>query len=149
VLVELRRQAALAMGLSRPEDPVVHAVPKVGIVGAPTEYRTSTGTCVGAEDYDVSVRMVSMLAPHPAIGLTSAVAVAAAAAVPHSIVAERARVGLPGELRIGTAAGVIGTTMTTSADGIPKTVTLHRAARRIATAELFIAEPIPSFAGSR
>ena len=149
VLVELRRQAALAMGLSRPEDPVVHAVPKVGIVGAPTEYRTSTGAVVGAEDYDVSVRMVSMLAPHPAIGLTSAVAVAAAAAVPHTTVAERTRAGLPGELRIGTAAGVIGTTITTSADGIPLTVTLHRAARRIATAELFIAESTPSLAGSR
>jgi 2-methylaconitate cis-trans-isomerase PrpF len=150
LLVELRRQSALAMGLSAPGDPITHAIPKVGIVGAPVDYRTSSGVQVDADDYDVSVRMVSMLALHPAIGLTSAVAVAAAATVSSSVVAENVgrRPARSRQLRLGTAAGVVNTDITLSADGLPETVTLHRAARRIATAELFIADPATVLAGS-
>lgn len=150
LLVELRRQSALAMGLSAPGDPITHAIPKVGIIGAPVDYRTSSGVQVNADDYDVSVRMVSMLALHPAIGLTSAVAVAAAATVSSSVVAENVgrRPARSRQLRLGTAAGVVNTDITLSADGLPETVTLHRAARRIATAELFIADPATVLAGS-
>ena len=149
LLVELRRQSALTMGLSAPGDPITHAIPKVGIVGAPVDYRTSLGALVDADDYDISVRMVSMLAPHPTIGLTSAVAVAAATTVSAGVVAEI--VGLAAQsraFRLGTAAGVISTDITLSADGCPQTVTLRRAARRIATAELFIADPATLLAGS-
>lgn len=150
LLVELRRQSALAMGLSAPGDPITHAIPKVGIVGAPVDYRSSSGVHVNADDYDISVRMVSMLAPHPAIGLTSAVAVAAAATVSSSVVAENVgrRPARSRQLRLGTAAGVVNTDITLSADDLPETVTLHRAARRIATAELFIADPATVLAGS-
>ncbi|WP_369640723.1 PrpF domain-containing protein [Nocardia sp. JMUB6875] len=49
-------------------------VPKVGVVASPVPYRTTQGADVAADDYDLAVRMVSMHAPHPAIGLTSAVA---------------------------------------------------------------------------
>jgi 2-methylaconitate cis-trans-isomerase PrpF len=150
LLVELRRQSALAMGLSKPTDPVAHAIPKVGVVGAPRDYRTSSGQLIDAGDYDVSVRMVSMLAPHPSIGLTSAVAIAAAATVASSVVADIAG-GRPAEsrrVRLGTPAGVVSAEITVSDSGLPDTVTLHRAARRIATAELFIADPATVLAGS-
>lgn len=146
VLIELRHKAALAMGLTKPGDPVQHAVPKVGIVGVPRDYTTSDGTVVSASDYDIAVRMVSMMAPHPTIGLTSAVAVVAAASVPGSVVARSVRTcSLPAP-RVGTAAGVIGTSVTMSDDGLPQDVALHRAARRIARAELFLATPVPAYA---
>lgn len=148
LLIELRGKASLAMGLTKPGDPVVHAVPKVGIVGPPHDYWTADGVLVAARDYDVSVRMVSMMAPHPSIGLTSAVAVAAAVAVNGSVVQESATSQSAGTVRLGTAAGVINTTITLSDDQTPHTVTLHRAARRIATAELFIAAPRPALATS-
>ena len=150
LLVELRRQSALAMGLSKPADPVAHAIPKVGVVSAPVDYCTSSGQQIGASDYDLSVRMVSMLAPHPAIGLTSAVAIAAAATVASSVIAEVAGPRPPGSrrLRLGTPAGVVSTDITFSDHGLPDTVTLHRAARRIATAELFISDPATVLAGS-
>lgn len=148
LLVELRGEAALRMGLRRPGEPVAHAVPKVGIVGPPIDYRTSLGVEVAAEDYDLSVRMVSMLAPHPAIGLTSAVAVAAAATLSGGVVADNARVAWGGSLRLGTAAGVVEVDITSSPDGYPDAVTLHRAARRIATAEVFLAAPALALAGS-
>jgi len=148
VLIELRHQAALVMGLTKPGDPVQHAVPKVGIVGTPRGYTTTDGTFVAGEDYDVAVRMVSMLAPHPTIGLTSAVAVVAAATVPDSVVACRVRPRSVPALRVGTAAGVITTSVSMSADGLPADVALHRAARRIARAELFLATRAPMYAAS-
>jgi len=148
LLIELRHRAALAMGLVGPGDPVQHAVPKVGVVGPPQDYTAADGTVIPATDYDVSVRMVSMLAPHPAIGLTSAVAVAAAATLPESVVAACARPNAWATLRLGTAAGVIDTTTAMSDDGLPRDVALHRAARRIARAELFLAAPALQLAAS-
>ena len=76
-LRRLRRQAALTMGLARPEDPISHAIPKTGVVGHPRDYVTTEGKVVNAADYDVSARILSMHAPHPLIGLTSVVAIAA------------------------------------------------------------------------
>ncbi|QVI25880.1 PrpF, AcnD-accessory [Mycolicibacterium neoaurum] len=152
VLIELRRKAALAMGLAKPGDPVQHAVPKVGIIGAARDYVATDGMFIPAEAYDVAVRMVSMLAPHPAIGLTSAVAVSTAAAVRGSVVAEQLSGHLSGHagttLRLGTAAGIIPATVTTTDIGLPRDVSLHRAARRIARAELFLAESTPDYAMS-
>jgi 2-methylaconitate cis-trans-isomerase PrpF len=103
---------------------------------------------VRAEDYDVSVRMMSMMAPHPAIGLTSAVAVAAAVTVSGGTVATNARIGWPGSLRIGTAAGVLDVDYTLDPHGILQTVTLHRAVRRIATADLFVAISASALVGA-
>ncbi|MBC2642015.1 MULTISPECIES: PrpF domain-containing protein [unclassified Rhodococcus (in: high G+C Gram-positive bacteria)] len=148
ILMALRRESSLRMGLSKPGDPISHAIPKVGVVGPPRDYRTSAGIDVAGEDYDISVRMLSMLAPHPAIGLTSAVAVAAAATVAGGVVADNAHVRWPGSLRLGTAAGVLDIDLTTSPDGVVKAVSLHRAARRIAAAELFVASPAAVLAGS-
>ncbi|GGG16453.1 hypothetical protein GCM10007304_33210 [Rhodococcoides trifolii] len=147
-LIGLRRQAAIRMGLCGENDPVSNAIPKVGIVGSPVDYRTTDGTMIAAADYDVSVRMLSMMAPHPAIGLTSAVAVAAAASVAGSGVTARAHVGWPGSLRVGTAAGVIHLDMVCDDAGSITSVTLHRAARRIAQADLFVTTPARALAGA-
>ncbi|KAA0099620.1 PrpF, AcnD-accessory [Mycolicibacterium sp. P1-18] len=141
LLVELRQQSSLLMGLSKPGDPISHAIPKVGIVGAPRDYRTTAGDAVAAGDYDVSVRMLSMLAPHPAIGLTSAVAVAAASTIAGGVVARALHGSTPTLLRLGTPAGVLHVDLNRTADGTLASATLHRAARRIATAELFVTAP--------
>jgi 2-methylaconitate cis-trans-isomerase PrpF len=148
VLIELRRQAALRMGLALPTDPVSHAVPKVGVVGPAVTYRTSDGQSVAAADYDISVRMVSMMAPHPSIGLTSAVAIVAAAAIGDGIVARQLATPAPGQLRIGTAAGVVHAGYTRRPDGTVDSVSLHRAARRIASAELYVAGTTSALAGA-
>ncbi|MHA3021601.1 PrpF domain-containing protein [Mycobacterium sp. BMJ-28] len=148
LLVALRQQSSLRMGLSKPGDPIGHAIPKVGIVGAPRDYRTTAGDTVGADDYDISVRMLSMLAPHPAIGLTSAVAVAAASTIADGIVARALHGSTPTLLRLGTPAGVLHIDLTHAADGTLESATLHRAARRIAIAELFVTAPALAAAGA-
>jgi hypothetical protein len=138
-LAVLRREAALAMGLATPADPISYAVPKIGVVGPARDYRDVDGVLISVDDYDLSVRMISMHAPHPAIGLTSAVAVGAASTVADGLVAGL----LAGQqdrrmLRIGTPAGVIGAHTEFDADGALTGVTLARAARRIAVAEVFV-----------
>ncbi len=69
---EARQAAAKLMKLPMGSQ----SVPKVGIVGLST-----TGT-----DSSLSVRMMSMDAPHPMIGLTSAVAVAVATGSPGTVI---------------------------------------------------------------
>jgi 2-methylaconitate cis-trans-isomerase PrpF len=144
VLTALRRQAALAMGLADRDDPVGHAVPKVGIVGPPAPFRTTHGVPVGQDEYDLAVRMVSMHAPHPAIGLTSAIGLATAVAIPGTLAHRIARPTADGTLRLGTPAGVITTRAVPTPDGTSPTVLLHRAARRIARAELLVPEGRPT-----
>ncbi|MCX6497279.1 MAG: hypothetical protein NTU93_00580 [Arthrobacter sp.] len=144
-LVAARAAAGLMMGLRQPEDPPQNAVPKVGVVAGPGDYTAADGALVPAESHDLRVRMLSMLAPHPAIGLTSAVAVSLAAALPGSVLAGLLRPaanltpGAPRLLRIGTPAGVVTTEVVAGDDGSVTEVALHRAARHLATADIDVA----------
>jgi len=139
-LTALRREAAVAMRLVEREGPVTNAVPKVGVVGPAADYRTSTREFVRAEDYDLAVRMLSMHAPHPVIGLTSAVALAAAAltdgTLPHRFGAA------PGRVRLGTPGGVIDVVVARDTADAIATVTLQRAARRITDSSVLV--PLPN-----
>lgn len=144
-LLAARASAGLIMGLRKPEDPPQNAVPKVGVVAPAGDYTAADGATITAGSHDVRVRMLSMLAPHPAIGLTSAVAVALAASLQSSVVANAAGhasspgAGRPRLLRVGTPAGVITTEIISDDKGIVSEVALHRAARHIATADIDVA----------
>jgi 2-methylaconitate cis-trans-isomerase PrpF len=136
-LRHLRRSAALAMGLAGPEDPVSHAIPKTGVVGAARDYRTTDGRSVAGREYDISARMLSMHAPHPLIGLTSVVAIAAAGSVPGTLVNEI--VGNDRDrIRIGTAGGVLTASVRLGADHHVESVAVGRSARRLADAAIFL-----------
>lgn len=139
LLATLRREAALRMGLATPDSPISNAVPKTGIVGPAADYTDTMGRPVRADEHDLTVRMVSMLAPHPAIGLTSAVAVAAAprdGSVLADPIPARPAPGGSIVLRLGTPAGVVPTQVEFAEDGSLAAVSLTRAARRIATAQI-------------
>ncbi|MFF3846881.1 PrpF domain-containing protein [Streptomyces sp. NPDC002328] len=136
----VRRAAAPLMGLLGPGEEPGDAVPKVGLVGPPAPYTTTLGEQIAAEDYDISVRMLSMNAPHPAIGLTSAVAVAAAGLVADSVVCRTTGGPTEERLRLGTPAGIVAVRCTDVADGLPRRVTVHRAARLLADARIYVPE---------
>ena len=146
-LTALRRGAALVMGLVEQDAPVTHAIPKVGVVGPSIDYRTSTGEQVRASDYDLSVRMLSMHAPHPVIGLTSAVAVVAAAltegTLPHRVLSPVHG----GRVRLGTPGGVVAVIVARDVGGEIATVSLERAARRLTESTVLI--PLPELSTSR
>jgi 2-methylaconitate cis-trans-isomerase PrpF len=120
---ELRRSAARAMGLPDNDQ----SVPKVGIIGP------------GNDTAELNARMISMSAPHPAIGLTSAVALAAAATIPGSLVHDLA----PAQpaYRIGTLSGPIEVSITEETGG--RAVAFRRNARRIVDALVYIPAASP------
>ncbi|MDQ0031459.1 2-methylaconitate cis-trans-isomerase PrpF [Arthrobacter bambusae] len=145
LLIATRAAAAVAMGLRSPEDPPQNAVPKVGVVAPAGDYIAADGTKISADSHDLRVRMLSMLAPHPAIGLTSAVAVSLAAALPGSVAAEVLAASAPAGsrlLRIGTPAGVVSTEVVTDDAGHVTEVALHRAARHLAVADIDVARSV-------
>lgn len=144
-LTVLRRQAALAMGLAAESDPVSHAIPKIGVVGPPLDYQAAHGTIVRAAEYDLAVRMLSMHSVHPAIGLTSAVAVAVAATSAGTVPAACLRNRPQGDrLRLGTPAGVVDVQLERAKSETVRSATLQRAARWIASAELNVPDPAPN-----
>ncbi|MEU3088436.1 PrpF domain-containing protein [Streptomyces massasporeus] len=136
----IRHTAAPLMGLLQPGEEPGDAVPKVGLVGPPVPYTTTLGEPIGAADYDVSVRMLTMNAPHPAIGLTSAVAAAAAGLLEGSVVSRTTGGPTDEWLRLGTPAGVVAVRCTDVRDGLPHRVTVQRAARLLADARIYVPE---------
>lgn len=84
----IRAQAALRMGLI---DDLAGAAtrqhtPKVAFVAAPKDYAASSGKAITADAIDLNVRALSMGKLHHAMMGTCAVAIAAAAAVPGTLV---------------------------------------------------------------
>jgi 2-methylaconitate cis-trans-isomerase PrpF len=131
-LFELRRAAAPLMAI--PDVPGgFQSVPKVGIVGRPRSGET-----------DLEARMVSMTAAHPSVGITSAIALAAATAVRGStvdgVLSRRLRESGAGwhELSIGTLAGPVRIEVERSADGDVTAVRCTRSARRLADARTHV-----------
>lgn len=88
VLMDIRAEGAVIMGLAKSAEGArrVMGTPKIALVGQPVGYTTSAGRSVAAHEMDLWARPFSMGKPHPALQMTGAVCLAAAAAVPGSIV---------------------------------------------------------------
>ena len=143
-LIKIRGLTAVRMGLSDSEEQSSPAVPKVGLVGSPLDYVTTTGEEINALDYDLSVRMVSMFDAHPAIGITSVVAIARSAVVEGSTVnkilkAQSLEPHTNGfSIRLGTLSGVVTSTVSTNPDDGSISVSVLRSAHHIADAQIYI-----------
>ncbi|GAB0108670.1 hypothetical protein JMUB6875_77060 [Nocardia sp. JMUB6875] len=119
-LTALRRQAALEMGLARPQDPTSHA----GAQGR------SRGVAGALSDHAGRRRCRRRLRPGRPYGV-------------HARSASRDRTDLGGgTLRLGTPAGVLTVALEPGTPSASSTVVFERAARRIARAELQV--PIPA-----
>lgn len=106
LLEAVRVAGALRMGLiARPEDAAERQhTPKIAFLAPPASYVAQSGRLVRAEEIDLNVRAVSMGKLHHAMMGTVAVAIAAAAAVPGTLLAE-AMGGAKCELRFGHPSG--------------------------------------------
>ncbi len=109
LLESIRAEAALRMGLikSLAEAASRQHTPKIVLVAAPAHYIAADGRSVEAEDIDLLVRAVSMGAVHHAIMGTAAVAIAAAVAIPNTVVSLVAATRAGSSLRFGHPSGTL------------------------------------------
>jgi 2-methylaconitate isomerase len=129
----IRRKGAVMMGLAnRPEDAAL-AAPKIGIVGPPAAFRALDGRTFGADDMDLSIRVVSMERVHRAMPGTNGMCVAAAARIEGTIPHAHAGPGSP--LRIANPSGVVPVDADVSRDTggawQARSITVYRTQRRL------------------
>jgi probable AcnD-accessory protein PrpF len=142
-LEAIRAHAAVAMGAARTAEEASATrqhTPKLAFFGPPVDYVASSGSPVGAAQIDVVARIMSMGQLHHAMTGTGAVAIAAAAAVPGTVVSRilgGARASLcfghaSGRLRVGAEA------QQREGQWAVTKVTLSRSARRLMAGTVFV-----------
>ena len=140
----VRAQAAVAMGLAASAEQATRerpATPKLALVAPPAGYVASDGRAVAAAALDVLVRMVSMAQFHHALPGTGAIALAAAAALPGTLLAPWRPVHTGG-LRMGHPSGCIETEAEAGQDAGGawhiRRVSVSRSARRLMTGQVWV-----------
>ncbi|NLD68015.1 MAG: 2-methylaconitate cis-trans isomerase PrpF [Limnobacter sp.] len=105
----IRVAGALRMGLIQsPEEAIKRQhTPKIAFVAPPRDYTASSGKAIAASDVDLLVRALSMGKLHHAMMGTASVAIAAAAAVPGTLVNRAAGGGQRQSVRFGHPSGVL------------------------------------------
>ncbi len=132
----VRAQGAIAMGLVRSaaEAAARPHTPKLAFVAPPQRYVASDGRVMQAAAIDLLARIFSMGQLHHAMTGTGAVAIAAAAAVPGTLVHRIAPAGAEGRVRFGHPSGRLAAgAEAAEADGqwrVEKVV-MSRSARRL------------------
>ncbi|QID16575.1 2-methylaconitate cis-trans isomerase PrpF [Nitrogeniibacter mangrovi] len=103
----IRILGALAMGLAAtPEEAAARQhTPKLAFMAPSADFIAADGRAFAAESTDLLTRVLSMGVFHHAIPGTAAIAIAAAAAIPGSIVARQLGAEPAGPLRIGHPSG--------------------------------------------
>lgn len=117
---EIRGKAAVLMGLARDWDRVDEqspGLPLVGMVAAPADYRTLSGSSVAADQMDLRVRLIFMNRLHESIAGSGSVCLAAASRVTGSTVAAATDHHHPDELLIGHPSGITPTKVCTHDPG--------------------------------
>ena len=133
----VRAQGAVAMGLAKTAAEASEKrqhTPKLSFVARPAPYAASDGRKVAAGDIDLLARIFSMGVLHHAMTGTGAVAIAAAAAVPGTVVSRIAAIGNDGRVRFGHPSGVLAVGAEASEDAGAWTiqkVMMSRSARRL------------------
>jgi 2-methylaconitate cis-trans-isomerase PrpF len=106
----VRSHGAVAMGLVKTPQEATEKrphTPKLSFVARPAGYIASDGRKIDAGSIDLLARIFSMGVLHHAMTGTGAVAIAAAAAVPGTVVSRVAPVGADGRVRFGHPSGVL------------------------------------------
>ncbi|MEJ8812848.1 2-methylaconitate cis-trans isomerase PrpF [Variovorax ureilyticus] len=132
----IRSYGAFAMGLVKSPEEAAQRLhtPKLAFIAKPASYVASDGKKVDPESIDLAARIFSMGQLHHAMTGTGAVAIAAAAAVPGTLVHRLAPAGADGRVRFGHPSGslAVGAEATEGAgQWVVKKVIMSRSARRL------------------
>lgn len=144
---ELRRKAAVRMGLCSTPETAPEVVPKVAIVSNPQSTTLLDGTELPAVDVDILVRVISMGQAHKAVPGTAAMCLAAAALLPgddsyvRSIIERNSPDWIGPEVRLGTPSGVVTASAVWDDDGQTVTATsLFRTARVLMVGKVAVSD---------
>ncbi|GAB1202846.1 hypothetical protein APSETT445_001469 [Aspergillus pseudonomiae] len=138
-LDSIRRQAGVKMGLASTPETVPGSVPKICLVSTPPENGRAIQQKQTARDVDVLARSISVGQPHKAIPITVALALASAARVQGSTVADVAS-KQPGDqagITIGHASGNLLVGADFDPTGALSAATVFRTARRLFEGRIF------------
>lgn len=133
----VRALGAVAMGLVATTDEATAKrphTPKLAFVARPAPYTASDGRKVEAGSIDLLARIFSMGVLHHAMTGTGAVAIAAAAAIPGTVVSRVAPAGADGRVRFGHPSGTLSVGAEAYEEGGQWTVSkvmVSRSARRL------------------
>jgi 2-methylaconitate cis-trans-isomerase PrpF len=133
----LRAQGAVAMGLAGSAEEATARrphTPKLAFVAEPAAYTASNGKRVAAGEIGLLARIFSMGVLHHAMTGTGGVAIAAAAAVPGTLVHRTARLNAGGRIRFGHPSGTleVGAVARRAGDRwVVEKVLMSRSARRL------------------
>lgn len=133
----VRARGAVAMGdAATPEEEAARRphTPKLAFIARPAGYAASDGRAVEAGSIDLLARIFSMGVLHHAMTGTGAVAIAAAAAIPGTVVHRVAPAGADGRVRFGHPSGTLKVGAEVRKDGNRwkvRKVLMSRSARRL------------------
>ncbi len=144
-LEKLRAEATVRMGMARTAEEATRDrphTPKLCFVRSAADYKASSGKAIEAGQIDVVARIMSMGKLHHAITGTGAVALAAAAAIPGTVVQRVLDAGADNtRLRIGHVSGVLGIGAWVKQDAgrwQVERVAVQRSARRLMDGVVFV-----------
>jgi 2-methylaconitate cis-trans-isomerase PrpF len=141
LLEDIRKTAAVAMGIAPTKDEVPRTVPKIGIVSMSSTHQVLSGATLKNSQIDLVVRYISDTQPHRASPLTAALTTAVAARIPGTVVEQLlAPDPVDGDaLTIGHASGrvQVNATMDETNPLIPVLASVYRTARRILEGEIY------------
>ena len=105
----IRAQASIRMKLAKtPAEAAARGhTPKIAFIAPPAEYTASNGKRVAADSIDLLARIISMGKLHHAMTGTGGVAIAAAAAIPGTLVQKSMRPAAHGRIRFGHPSGTL------------------------------------------
>jgi probable AcnD-accessory protein PrpF len=133
----VRAHGAVAMGLTKTAAEATEkrpGTPKLAFVAKPAPYTASDGKKVEADSIDLLARIFSMGVLHHAMTGTGAVAIAAAAAIPGTVVHRVAPAGKDGRIRFGHPSGALAVGAEAREEAgqwVIKKVMMSRSARRL------------------
>ncbi|HZO83533.1 MAG TPA: PrpF domain-containing protein [Candidatus Binataceae bacterium] len=137
-LEAIRIAASLRMGIARTAEEAarIPSIPKVAMVAPARAARTLSGEALGADDADLTVRMISIGQPHRAVPLTGAMCLAVAARIAGTVPNRLARAAASPDapVRIAQPSGltVVGAAVRREGDRwVAERATVYRTARRL------------------
>jgi probable AcnD-accessory protein PrpF len=143
----IRAHCAVLMGVAATPAEATHLrphTPKLAFVSKPRSYVASSGRAVAADDVQLNARIFSMGKLHHAMTGTGAVALAAAAAIPGTMVSETLGAART-DLRFGHPSGTLSVGAQTAMQGghwAVTSITMSRSARRLMEGVVLVPDTI-------